>query len=161
MSLSEPLPVANAQLELGRSQVIKLEEEMANLNKLLGGIRGITKLPDIVYIVDPHEEDLAVAEARRLEIPIVALVDTNCNPEVIDWAIPANDDAIRAVKLLTSKIADAVLEGVALRQALSAEASGPVEVPIVEMPAEAQPVAAPAAPTAIEPAIVPAAPEMQ
>ena len=83
------------------------------------------RLPDAVFIVDPHEEDLAVAEARRLEIPIVALVDTNCNPDVIDWPIPANDDAIRAVKLLTSKMADAVLEGVAVRQALAAEAAAP------------------------------------
>jgi len=108
---------------LPKKEVLKLEEEMAKLNRLLGGIRGINKLPDAVYIVDPHEENLAVAEARRLEIPIVALVDTNCNPDLIDWPIPANDDAIRAVKLLTSKIADAVLEGTALRQALAEEAA--------------------------------------
>ncbi len=115
---------ANGEFErLPKKEVLKLEEEMAKLNKLLGGIRGITKLPDAVYIVDPHEENLAVAETRRLEIPIVALVDTNCNPDVIDWPIPANDDAIRAVKLLTGKMADAVLEGVAVRQALAAEAS--------------------------------------
>jgi len=114
---------ANGEFErLPKKEVLKLEEEMAKLNKLLGGIRGIRKLPDAVFIVDPHEEDLAVAETRRLEIPIVALVDTNCNPDVVDWPIPANDDAIRAVKLLTGKLADAVLEGVAVRQALAAEA---------------------------------------
>jgi small subunit ribosomal protein S2 len=114
----------NGEFErLPKKEVLKLEEEMAKLNRLLGGIRGITKLPDAVYIVDPHEENLAIAETRRLEIPIVALVDTNCNPDVIDWPIPANDDAIRAVKLLTGKMADAVLEGVAVRQALAAEAS--------------------------------------
>jgi small subunit ribosomal protein S2 len=122
---------------LPKKEVQKLEEEMAKLNKLLGGIRGMGKLPDAVYIVDPHEEDLAVAESRRLEIPIVALVDTNCNPEFIDWPIPANDDAIRAVKLLTSKMADAVMEGIALRQALAAEAAaGPAQTAeAAEMPA--------------------------
>jgi small subunit ribosomal protein S2 len=119
---------ANGEFDrLPKKEVLKLEEEMAKLNKLLGGIKGMTKLPNAVYIVDPHEEDLAVAEARRLEIPIVALVDTNCNPDVIDWPIPANDDAIRAVKLLTGKVADAVLEGVAVRQAVAAEATAAAE----------------------------------
>lgn len=120
---------------LPKKEVLKLEEEMAKLNRLLGGIKGIVKLPDAVFIVDPHEEDLAVAESRRLEIPIVALVDTNCNPDVIDWPVPANDDAIRAVKLLTSKVADAVLEGAALRQALAAEAIAAAEAPAAESPA--------------------------
>ena len=133
---------ANGEFErLPKKEVLKLEDEIAKLNRLLGGIRGITKLPDAVYIVDPHEENLAVAETRRLEIPIVALVDTNCNPDVIDWAIPANDDAIRAVKLLTAKMADAVLEGVAVRQALAAEASqaavAAAETPAGEMSAGA------------------------
>ena len=121
---------------LPKKEVLKLEDEMARLNKLLGGIRGIRKLPDAVFIVDPHEEDLAVAETRRLEIPIIALVDTNCNPDVIDWPIPANDDAIRAVKLLTGKLADAVLEGVAVRQALATEAATPAETPAAETPEE-------------------------
>jgi small subunit ribosomal protein S2 len=122
---------------LPKKEVLKLEEEMAKLNKLLGGIRGITRLPDAVYVVDPHEEKLAIAEARRLEIPIVALVDTNCNPDVIDWPIPANDDAIRAVKLLTGKMADAVLEGVAVRQALAAEAIAASQEPAAA-PADAE-----------------------
>jgi small subunit ribosomal protein S2 len=133
---------ANGEFErLPKKEVLKLQDEMAKLNRLLGGIRGSVKLPDAVYIVDPHEEDLAVAEARRLEIPIVALVDTNCNPDVIDWPIPANDDAIRAVKLLTGKIADAVLEGAAVRQALAAEAAAPAEAAPVagEAPAETLP----------------------
>ena len=121
---------ANGEFErLPKKEVLKLEEEMAKLSRLLGGIRGMIKLPDTVYIVDPHEEDLAVAETRRLEIPIVALVDTNCNPDLIDWAIPANDDAIRAVKLLTTKMADAVLAGVAVREALAAEAAAPAATP--------------------------------
>jgi small subunit ribosomal protein S2 len=135
---------ANGDFErLPKKEVLKLEEQMAKLNRLLGGVRGISKLPDAIYIVDPHEENLAVAEARRLEIPIVALVDTNCDPDVIDWPIPANDDAIRAVKLLTTKIADAVLEGVAVREALAAEAeqaaaaaAAAAETPAGEMPAE-------------------------
>jgi len=106
---------------LPKKEALKLEEEMAKLHRLLGGIRGMTSLPDALYVVDPHNEAIAVAEARRLDIPIVALVDTNCNPDLVDWPIPANDDAIRAVKLLTSKIADAVLEGLALREAISQE----------------------------------------
>ncbi len=127
---------------LPKKEVLKLEEEMAKLNRLLGGVRGITKLPDAIFIVDPHEENLAVAESRRLEIPIVALVDTNCNPDVIDWPIPANDDAIRAVKLLTQKMADAVLEGVALRQALATEASESAEeTPVAEAGATDVPLA--------------------
>jgi small subunit ribosomal protein S2 len=129
---------ANGEFErLPKKEVSKLEEEMAKLNRMLGGVRAMNKLPDAVYIVDPHEEDLAVAETHRLEIPIVALVDTNCNPEVIDWPIPANDDAIRAVKLLTAKMADAVLEGVAVRQALAAEADASVaDQPAGEGPVE-------------------------
>jgi len=108
---------------LPKKEAAKLEEEIARLNKLLGGIKTMTKLPSAVFIVDPHKEEIAVAEARRLEIPIVALVDTNCDPNLIDYPIPANDDAIRAVRLLCSKIADAVLEGMALRQAKAEEAA--------------------------------------
>ncbi len=121
---------------LPKKEALKLDEEIARLNRLLGGIRGMSKLPDAVYIVDPHEETLAVAEARRLEIPIIALVDTNCNPDPIDWPIPANDDAIRAVKLLTSKIADAVLEGIALRQALADEAAAGEMAQMEELPTD-------------------------
>ncbi|MBI4758636.1 MAG: 30S ribosomal protein S2 [Chloroflexi bacterium] len=113
----------NGEFErLPKKEVLKLEEEMARLNRLLGGIRTLTKLPSAVFIIDPHKESIAVTETYRLEIPIVALVDTNCNPDPITYAIPANDDAIRAVKLLSNKVADAVLEGQALRQAAEAEA---------------------------------------
>jgi small subunit ribosomal protein S2 len=106
---------------LPKKEVLKLGEEMARLNKLLGGIKTMGKLPTAVYIVDPHKEEIAVAESRRLEIPVIALVDTNCDPDLVDYPIPANDDAIRAVRLLTSKIADAVLEGQAFRQAKADE----------------------------------------
>ncbi|HLG51000.1 MAG TPA: 30S ribosomal protein S2 [Chloroflexota bacterium] len=109
---------AAGQFELlPKKEASKLEDEIIRLNRLLGGIKAMRRLPNALYIIDPHKERLAVAEARRLEIPIVALVDTNCNPEEIDYPIPANDDAIRAVKLLTAKIADAVIEGLNMRKA--------------------------------------------
>ncbi|TAK37146.1 MAG: 30S ribosomal protein S2 [Chloroflexota bacterium] len=107
---------------LPKKEVLRLEEEMEKLNRMMGGIKEMTELPAVLFIVDPQKERIAVAEARRLEIPIVALVDTNCNPDEIDYPVPANDDAIRAVKLLSSKIADAVLEGLAEREVMAAEA---------------------------------------
>jgi small subunit ribosomal protein S2 len=85
--------------------------EKAKLDKYLKGIKNMTDTPDAIFIVDPRKENIAVLEARRLDIPIVAIVDTNCDPDEIDYVIPGNDDAIRAVKLITSRLADAVLEG--------------------------------------------------
>lgn len=102
---------------LPKKEASRLDEEIVRLNRLLGGIKTMKRLPNAMFIIDPHKERLAVAEARRLEIPIVALVDTNCNPDEIDYPIPANDDAIRAVKLLTGKMADAVVEGINMRKA--------------------------------------------
>ena len=102
---------------LPKKEASKLEEEIVRLNRLLGGIKTMKRLPNALFVIDPHKERLAVAEARRLEIPIVALVDTNCNPDEITYPIPANDDAIRAVKLLTGKMADAVIEGANMRKA--------------------------------------------
>jgi small subunit ribosomal protein S2 len=102
---------------LTKKEASLLEEEIVRLNRLLGGIKTMRRLPTAMFVIDPHKERLAVQEARRLEIPIVALLDTNCNPDEIDYPIPANDDAIRAVKLLSSKIADAVIEGTNLRKA--------------------------------------------
>ena len=96
---------------LPKKEVIGLRLEMEKLTKYLGGIKDMKKLPGALFIVDPRKENIAVLEARKLNIPIVATVDTNCDPDVIDHVIPANDDAIRAVKLLTAKMADAVLEG--------------------------------------------------
>lgn len=96
---------------LPKKEIIKLRAEKAKLEKYLGGIKNMKKLPAAVFIVDPKKERNAVLEARRLGIPIVAIVDTNCDPDEIDYVIPGNDDAIRAVKLITSKIADAVIEG--------------------------------------------------
>jgi small subunit ribosomal protein S2 len=96
---------------LTKKEVSSLRHEMEKLERFLGGIKNMKKLPDALFIIDPRKERIAVAEARRLKIPIVAIVDTNCDPDEIDVVIPANDDAIRAVKLLTSKMADAVIEG--------------------------------------------------
>ena len=96
---------------LPKKEVISLKREKEKLEKILTGIKDMEKLPSAIFIVDPKKEKIAVAEAIKLSIPIVAIVDTNCNPEEIDYVIPGNDDAIRAVKLLSSVIADAVIEG--------------------------------------------------
>ena len=96
---------------LTKKEVLALRHEMEKLEKFLGGIKEMNRLPGALYVVDPRKERIAVAEARKLNIPIVAIVDTNCDPDEIDYVIPGNDDAIRAVRLLTSRMADAVIEG--------------------------------------------------
>ncbi len=96
---------------LTKKEVQGLRHEMAKLENYLGGIKEMNKLPGALFVVDPRKERIAVAEARKLNIPIVAIVDTNCDPDEVDYVIPGNDDAIRAVKLLTAKMADAVMEG--------------------------------------------------
>jgi len=96
---------------LTKKEVLSLRHEMEKLQKFLGGIKDMNRLPGALFIVDPRKERIAVAEARKLNIPIVAIVDTNCDPDEIDYVIPGNDDAIRAVKLLTGRMADAVIEG--------------------------------------------------
>ena len=95
---------------LPKKEVIKLKAERDKLEKYLGGIKDMEKLPDMLFIVDTKKEHIAVKEAKALNIPIVALIDTNCDPEELDYVIPGNDDAIRAVKLIVSKMADAVIE---------------------------------------------------
>ena len=95
---------------LPKKEVIQLKKEHERLVKFLGGIRDMSGIPDVMFVVDPRKERIAVAEARKLNIPIVGIVDTNCDPDEIDYVIPANDDAIRAVKLLTAKMADALIE---------------------------------------------------
>lgn len=96
---------------LPKKEVAKLMGEKDKLQRFLGGIKNMTSLPSVLFVIDPRKERIAVAEAKKLGIPIVAIVDTNCDPDEVDYVIPGNDDAIRAVKLLTGKIADAVLEG--------------------------------------------------
>ena len=120
---------------LPKKEVIKLTNEINKLEKYLGGVKTMKKLPAAIFIIDPRKERNAIAEARKLHIPIIAIVDTNCDPDEIDYFIPGNDDAIRAIRLISSTMASAILEG---RQGEDAE----VEAPVAP--------AAPAAPTAEE-----------
>jgi small subunit ribosomal protein S2 len=96
---------------LPKKEVAKLGDEMGKLERFLGGIKDMHRLPDAIFIIDPKKERIAVLEARKLKIPIIAVIDTNCDPDEIDYPIPGNDDAIRAVKLMVGKIADAIIEG--------------------------------------------------
>ena len=112
---------------LPKKEVVKLELEMAKLDKYLGGVKNMKTLPKALFIVDPHKERIAVSEARKLHIPIVAIVDTNCDPDEIDYVIPGNDDAIRAVKLISGAMADAVLEGKQGTQEAPAEEAAKAE----------------------------------
>ncbi|MCL1830789.1 MAG: 30S ribosomal protein S2 [Oscillospiraceae bacterium] len=96
---------------LPKKEVIKYELTIEKLEKFLGGVKNMDRLPGVIYVVDSKKEQIAVAEARKLHIPVVAIVDTNCDPDLIDYIIPGNDDAIRAVKLISAAMADAVLEG--------------------------------------------------
>ncbi len=108
---------------LTKKEISKINEEIEKLNKQMGGIKEMTSLPSALFIIDPTKENIALAEAKRMGVPVVAIVDTNCNPDVIDHAIPANDDAIRAIKLVCGKMADAVLEGKAGSVEMSMEAA--------------------------------------
>jgi len=96
---------------LPKKEVIKLRGEMDKLERYLGGIKTMKRIPDVMFVVDPRKEKIAIAEAKRLNIPVVAIVDTNCDPDEVDYVIPGNDDAIRAVKLITGAMANAVIEG--------------------------------------------------
>jgi small subunit ribosomal protein S2 len=106
---------------LPKKEVVKLKKKKEKLEKILGGIKEMEKIPDILYVVDTVREELAVKEAKKLGIPVVAIADTNCDPDVIDYPIPGNDDAIKAINLITTKIADAVIEGKSLRESVGAE----------------------------------------
>jgi small subunit ribosomal protein S2 len=94
-----------------KKEILKMEKERVKLDRNVGGIKNMRKLPDVLFVIDPRKEEIAVNEAQKLNIPVVALTDTNCSPEGIEHLIPGNDDAIRAIRLITSQIADAVLEG--------------------------------------------------
>jgi small subunit ribosomal protein S2 len=96
---------------LPKKEVTRLERERKALEKNLAGIKNMPRLPDAVFVIDSNNEEIAVAEARRLGIPVIAIVDTNCNPDFVDYVIPGNDDALRAIRLFTTKIADSVIEG--------------------------------------------------
>ena len=106
---------------LPKKEVIKLKGEIEKLEKFIGGIKGMKKLPGALFIVDPKKEHIAVMEAKKLGIPTIAIVDTNCDPDEIDYVIPGNDDAIRAVKLIAHTMAEAVIEGRQGKQGAAAE----------------------------------------
>ncbi|RPF48613.1 small subunit ribosomal protein S2 [Hydrogenoanaerobacterium saccharovorans] len=118
---------------LPKKEVIKLELEIEKLEKFMGGIKEMKKLPGAMFVVDPRKEKIAVAEAKKLGIPVVAIVDTNCDPDEVDYVIPGNDDAIRAVKLIAQTMADAIIEG---RQGSTAVADASAEEKIAENDAE-------------------------
>jgi small subunit ribosomal protein S2 len=127
---------------LTKKEVIKLERERKHLQANLAGIKAMKRLPDALFIVDSNNEAIAVKEARKLGIPVVAVVDTNCDPTVVDYVIPGNDDALRAIRLFTSKIADSAAEGVNLvgDKAFAEEQPAPVEAAAEPAPVEAAPV---------------------
>ena len=106
---------------LSKKEIARLEKEKRKLHKNLDGIRQMSKLPDAVFVVDTRKEKIAVDEARKLKIPIIGIVDTNCDPDDVDYVIPGNDDALRAIKLVMGKIADSVIEGRGLREAAQSE----------------------------------------
>ncbi len=126
--------------QLSKKDAAKLEDELERLERNFGGMADLKRLPSAVYVVDPRKEHIAVTEARRLKIPVIAITDSNCDPELIDYVIPGNDDAIRAVRLITGRIAEACIEGRAARPQTGDEDE-------VEAPAEAAPVVAPATPS--------------
>ena len=114
---------ARGDLErLPKKEAMQKDRELSKLEHRLGGLRNLRRLPEALFIADVRREAIAVKEANSLEIPVIALVDTNCDPDPIDYVIPANDDAIRAIRLLASKIADAVIEGQQMRGVVMAEA---------------------------------------
>ncbi|MFC1906137.1 30S ribosomal protein S2 [Chloroflexota bacterium] len=119
---------------LPKKEVLKLEEMIARLNRRLGGVKEMTRIPGAVFIIDPAKEGIAVAECRKMGVPVVATVDTDCNPDIIDHIIPANDDAIKAIRLLCSTVADAVLEGMSLRKGAIEEGGPEVSYPEVSYP---------------------------
>src|SRR5579884_2243114 len=107
---------------LSKKEIARNEKERRKLQKNLEGIRGMSRLPDAVFVVDTRKEKIAVDEARKLKIPVLGIVDTNCDPDEVDYVIPGNDDALRAIRLFASRIADAVIAGRALRESSDAEA---------------------------------------
>ena len=120
--------------KLPKKEVLRLAKERARLGKVLGGIKDLRRVPDAIFVVDPSREEIAVLEARRLSIPIIAIVDTNCDPDLVDYVIPGNDDAIRAIKLFLGKVADAILEGsAAYKEKTASAANKEAEAPEVMM----------------------------
>ncbi len=129
-----------------KREALKLDDSITRLNRYLGGIKEMTEMPGVLFVIDVGKESIAVAEARRVGVPIVALVDTDCDPTLIDYPIPGNDDAIRSIRLVTTRIADAVIEGRNRRETEDAELTEGGPDP-VEEPEQAVPAAEVSAPT--------------
>ncbi len=108
---------------LSKKEIARIEKEKRKLQKNLDGIRMMSRLPDAVFVVDTHKEKIAVDEARKLKIPVIGVVDTNCDPDEVDFAIPGNDDALRAIRLFASRIADAIVSGRGVRESVHADAN--------------------------------------
>jgi small subunit ribosomal protein S2 len=106
-------------LQLPKKEVSRLEKERERFEKYVGGLKNMATLPAAVFIIDPAMETIAVSEAKKLQIPIIAITDTNCDPDLVDYVIPGNDDAIRSIKLITQRVADAVVEGAQRRKEFS------------------------------------------
>ena len=111
MKLLKAMVEDGRMAELSKKEAARLDRELKHLHQNLAGVENMTALPDAMFVVDSNAEDIAVREARRMGVPVVSVVDTNCNPDLVDWVIPGNDDALRAIRLFTSKISDAILEG--------------------------------------------------
>ena len=144
---------------LTKKELLRLERERLKMSRNLGGIRDMDGLPDALFVVDPKREHIAVAEANKLNIPVIAIVDTNCDPELIDHIIPGNDDAIRTIRLFASRIADAYREGSGALDKELAEEQAPAEAAPEATPAEATPAEAPAATEEVPVEAAPAAAE--
>jgi small subunit ribosomal protein S2 len=136
---------------LSKKEVAGIEKEKRKISKNLDGIRQMAKLPDAVFVIDTRKEQIAVDEARKLKIPVIGVVDSNCDPEQVDYVIPGNDDALRSIRLFTSRIADAIVAGRSMRESARAEAADeqatrrPAPRPRADVPPPAAPPAAPPA----------------
>jgi small subunit ribosomal protein S2 len=138
----EAMVATGATEVLPKKEVLRLDHEREKLERNLGGIRDMTRVPAAVWVVDTRKEHIAVTEARKLGVPVVAILDTNCDPDEVDYPIPGNDDAIRAGSLLTRIVADAVAEGLRLRSVYASEAAGKEgATPIAASPADEEPLA--------------------
>ncbi|HEV8373012.1 MAG TPA: 30S ribosomal protein S2, partial [Actinomycetota bacterium] len=137
----EAMVATGATEVLPKKEVIRLAHEREKLERNLGGIRDMTRVPAAIWVVDTRKEHIAVTEARKLGIPVVAILDTNCDPDEVDYPIPGNDDAIRAGSLLTRIVADAVAEGLRMRSVYAAEQAGKDGVAVAASPADEEPLA--------------------
>jgi small subunit ribosomal protein S2 len=119
----EMMSADGRQEGLTKKEVARLEKEKAKLERNVKGIKGMKSVPDAVFVIDTRKESIAVQEARKLKIPVIGIVDTNCDPDEVDYVIPGNDDALRAIKLFAGRVADAVLSGRGLRESRAADAA--------------------------------------